>query len=146
MSGNIAVVRTLAARVLTAVWSLAVVLVSAGVVAGPSAAGASPARVTDASSNSSENVSCQRDASLREITIHGNYLGLYQDYASTLIGENYSPGGHERRCDPAWYLTGPTGNISIDGVTSYGGPGLIAGPATDVTVSNQVVVGSGCGP
>jgi hypothetical protein len=91
-------------------------------------------------------VACQRGVSLRNIGIHGNRLSLYRDSATTLTGERYTPGPYNQRCDPAWYVTGPASNIAIDGVTSYGGAGHIAGVSSNVTVSNQVVLSSGCHP
>jgi hypothetical protein len=42
-------------------------------------------------------------------------------------------------------VTGPARDISIDAVTSYGGAGRILGIVSDLTLSNQVVIGAGCG-
>ncbi len=110
----------------------------------------------------SVDVDCQNGATLSDITIHGGILSLYQDQNVTLNGETFTPGANAVPCDPAWFVTGPSQNISIDDVTSAGGPGKITVTAgakqlragslsasavqgsQHIAVSNQNITNSAC--
>jgi hypothetical protein len=83
-------------------------------------------------------IDCTNGATLSNITIHGNYIALYQDTNVTLTNETYTP--QAKPCQVPWYLTGPSSNITIDHVAG-GGKGIQKGTAaggnTNVVVTNQ---------
>jgi hypothetical protein len=76
----------------------------------------------------------QDGADVPDITIHGGILSLYQDANTVLTGETYYG---VARCQPAWYVTGPAHDVSIDNVTTYAGSGRIRGDTTAIHVSHQ---------
>jgi hypothetical protein len=85
-------------------------------------------------------IDCTNGAQLSNITIHGNYIALYQDENVTLTNETYSP--QAKPCQVPWYISGPANNITIDQVAG-GGHGIVKGTTSNITVTNQTV-SSGC--
>jgi hypothetical protein len=83
-------------------------------------------------------IDCQNGARLTNITIHGGILALFNDTNTVLNTEVYYG---VARCQPAWFVTGPASNITIENVVSYSGAGVIHGSrhggATGITVTNQ---------
>jgi hypothetical protein len=85
-------------------------------------------------------IDCTSGATLSNLTIHGNYIALFQDANVQLSGETFTPDA--KTCQAPWYITGPASNITITGV-SGGGPGISKGTANNVVVTNQAFV-RGC--
>ena len=80
-------------------------------------------------------ISCTNGAQLSNITIHGDILAMFKDMNVTLNGETYTP--NNRTCQPPFYVTGPASNITIAGVTSAGGKGIVKGTTSNIVVTNQ---------
>ncbi len=89
-------------------------------------------------------VSCQHQATLTNITIHGGILAFFHDQNITLNGEMFAGGPRAIHCAHPWYITGPATNITIENVVSSSGHGVVKQPASGITVTNQTVTGSGC--
>jgi hypothetical protein len=89
-------------------------------------------------------VSCQHQATLTNVTIHGGILAFFHDQDITLNGEIFAGGPRAIRCAHPWYITGPASNITIENVVSSSGHGVVKQPASGITVTNQTVTGSGC--
>jgi len=86
-------------------------------------------------------IDCTNGAVLSNITIHGNYIAVYQDENSSVTNETYWPGA--KPCQFAVYVTGYAANIAINGVAGGGGVKQAGAPLIAISVAN-VVKASGC--
>jgi hypothetical protein len=84
-------------------------------------------------------IDCTNGAQISNITIHGQYLALYQDENVSVSGETYVPASWMGTCHEPWYITGPAAGIHIANVLSYGGAGIISPPTSNITITNQTV-------
>jgi hypothetical protein len=82
-------------------------------------------------------IDCTNGATLSNITIHGGILALFMDENVALTNEDYHGDNPSFKCQPAWFITGPSHNIAIGNVTSSAGPGRITGSNPGITVTNQ---------
>jgi hypothetical protein len=89
-------------------------------------------------------IDCTNGAQISNITIHGQYLALYQDENVSVSGETYTPQAFMGTCHEPWYITGPAAGISIANVRSYGGAGIISPPTSNITITGQTILGPGC--
>ncbi len=89
-------------------------------------------------------ISCQHQATLTGITVHGGIVAFFHDQNVTMNGEIFSGGPRAIPCAHPWYITGPANNISITNVVSNSGHGVIKQPASNITVTNQRMTKSGC--
>lgn len=83
-------------------------------------------------------VDCTNGARISNITIHGQYLALYQDENVSVSGEAYSPASFMGPCHAPWYVSGPAANISITGV-SGGGRGISTGSVRNVVAADRLL-------
>jgi hypothetical protein len=79
-------------------------------------------------------IDCTNGATLSNITIHGNYVALYQDENSRLTSEAYTPAA--KPCQFAVYITGYAANVAVNGVTGGGGVKQAGAPLVAITVAN----------
>lgn len=86
-------------------------------------------------------IDCTNGAVLSNITIHGNYIAIYQDENSSVTHETYWPAA--KRCQFAVYLTAYSAKIAINSVTGGGGVKQSGSPLTAISVTN-VVKAPGC--
>lgn len=89
-------------------------------------------------------IDCQTHAIATNITIHGGILAIFNDEFVTLNGETFTPGPNGITCEPPWFITGPAHDITVENVLSQGGHGVIHNPTSNITVTNQTVLGPGC--
>jgi hypothetical protein len=89
-------------------------------------------------------IDCTNGAQISNITIHGEYLALYQDENVSVSGETYRPQVFMGPCHEPWYITGPSTRVSIANVLSYGGTGIVRPPASSITITSQTIRGPGC--
>lgn len=85
-------------------------------------------------------VDCHNGATLSNVTIHGDYVAIYQDENVRLTNETYTPDA--KTCQAPWYITGPAHNITIDHVQSSGGHGIIKGPTSKIVISREAAIRS----
>ena len=85
-------------------------------------------------------IDCTNGAVLSNITIHGDYIALFQDENVRLTGEVYTPDA--KTCQAPWYITGLAQNITITQVAG-GGKGIIKAPISNIVVTAQATL-SGC--
>lgn len=89
-------------------------------------------------------IDCTNGAQISNITIHGQYLALYQDENVSVSGETYRPQAFMGVCHQPWYITGPATRVSIANVLSYGGHGIVTPPASSISITGQTILGPGC--
>ncbi len=89
-------------------------------------------------------IDCQNHATATGITIHGGILALFNDENTTVNGETFTPGPLAKRCAPPWYITGPAASITVQNVMSHGGPGVVRGTTSNITILSQIIAGLNC--
>jgi hypothetical protein len=89
-------------------------------------------------------IDCQNHATATGITIHGGILALFNDENTTLNGETFTPGPFAKQCAPPWFITGPATYITVENVMSHGGPGVIRGTTSNLTILTQAIAGLIC--
>jgi hypothetical protein len=86
-------------------------------------------------------IDCTNGASLSNVTIHGDYIALYEDEHVTINGEDYTAGPYESgKCGNDWYVSGPASNILVENVVTHNGKGKSVsgkGPVTNLTITNE---------
>jgi hypothetical protein len=94
---------------------------------------------------------CLSSGTASDVTIHGDYLALYQSSNVTITDLTVTPGPYEQKCGAPLYVTGPANGDSAINVFSYGGHiithGTRFGNVTNFTVTNfQFAPGDTCKP
>jgi hypothetical protein len=89
-------------------------------------------------------IDCQNHATATGITIHGGILALFNDENTTVNGETFTPGPLAKTCAPPWYITGPAASITVQNVMSHGGPGVVRGTTSNITILSQIIAGLNC--
>lgn len=81
-------------------------------------------------------IDCTNGVALSNITIHGNYVALYQDENGRLTNETYTPAA--KPCQFAVYVTGYAANLAISGVSGGGGVKQAGSPLVAISVANVI--------
>jgi|SRR5580704_3727335 hypothetical protein len=89
---------------------------------------------TGTGGNAALDIDCTNGAVLTNITVHGDYIALFQDENVSLNGEIYT--ADAKTCQAPWYITGMARNITINEVDG-GGPGITKAPTVNIVVTDQ---------
>lgn len=82
-------------------------------------------------------IDCTNGASLSNVTIHGDYIALYQDENVTINGESYQR-TTQNTCTPPVYITGAAYNIAMSNINGGGSIIEKTAPLTNITQTNVV--------
>lgn len=90
---------------------------------------------------------CMSSGTITNVTIHGDYIALYESSAITINGLTYFQGPYESgKCGADVYVTGPAVNDLIENVVTHNGGvhsgGTSHGPITNLRVVNEVRIGA----
>jgi hypothetical protein len=88
-------------------------------------------------------IDCTNGATLAGLTIHGDFLALYQDQNVTLNGLDFTAGPYEAgKCGHDVSITGPSDHILLGNIVTHNGKVIqhttLAGTVTNLTVTNEV--------
>jgi Pectate lyase superfamily protein len=93
--------------------------------------------------NADLDFSCQRNGKLSGITDTGWGVALYMDSYVTLTNLDFTPGANQQN-PTGFNVTGPSDHITINGMHTKGGGGILqagrtGGIVTDTTITNEVM-------
>jgi hypothetical protein len=98
---------------------------------------------TGASGFTALDIDCTNGAVLTGITIHGDYMALYEDENVTLNGMDYAAGPYESGyCSHDIYVTGPSNHVLLSNIVTHNGRAIQhatqAGVVANLMITNEV--------